>query len=131
MVNKLYKETPLDAPEGKYIADLRKSAKKIRDAFLEGAVEAGKKANAKTTEKTTANEVKSQARVTSEQDATYLEAVTYDDNGNVIPLSERFNEKSKDIRYKARGGETKRLLLLLMLQVAILKALKTTSISSI
>jgi hypothetical protein len=28
--------------------------------------------------------------------------VTYDDNGNVIPLSERFNEKSKDIRHKSR-----------------------------
>lgn len=25
--------------------------------------------------------------------------VTYDDNGNVIPLSERFNEKNEDIRY--------------------------------
>ena len=29
--------------------------------------------------------------------------VTYDDNGNVIPLSERFNEKSKDIRHKVRN----------------------------
>ena len=27
------------------------------------------------------------------------EAVTYDDNGNVIPLSERFNESSDDIRF--------------------------------
>lgn len=27
------------------------------------------------------------------------DAVTYDDNGKVIPLSERFNEKKKDIRY--------------------------------
>ena len=104
-INKLYKETPPDAPEGKYIADLHKSAKKIRDAFLEGAVEAGKKANAKTTKKTTAKEVKSKARITSEQDAAYLDAVTYDDNGNVISLSERFNEKSKDIRYKARNVE--------------------------
>ncbi len=25
--------------------------------------------------------------------------VTYDDNGNVIPLSERFNPKKKDIRF--------------------------------
>ena len=29
--------------------------------------------------------------------------VTYDDNGNVIPLSERFNESNKDIRYKSRN----------------------------
>lgn len=28
--------------------------------------------------------------------------VTYDDNGNVIPLSERFNPENKDIRYKKR-----------------------------
>jgi hypothetical protein len=31
--------------------------------------------------------------------------VTYDDNGNVIPLSERFNDQNNDIRYSA-GGET-------------------------
>ncbi len=29
--------------------------------------------------------------------------VTYDDNGNVIPLSERFNEKKTDIRYSKRS----------------------------
>ena len=29
--------------------------------------------------------------------------VTYDDNGNVIPLSERFNESNKDIRYQERS----------------------------
>jgi hypothetical protein len=28
-----------------------------------------------------------------------LDAVTYDDNGNVIPLSERFNEEKEDIRF--------------------------------
>ena len=86
-INKLYKETPPDAPEGKYIADLHKSAKKIRDAFLEGAVEAGKKANAKTTtaEKTTAKEVKSQARVTSEQDegTKVIHGYTLNKNANV------------------------------------------------
>ena len=31
------------------------------------------------------------------------EAVTYDDNGNVIPLSERFNPKKEDIRYSIIG----------------------------
>jgi len=30
------------------------------------------------------------------------EAVTYDDSGNVIPLSERFNEKNADIRFSIR-----------------------------
>lgn len=31
------------------------------------------------------------------------DAVTYDDNGNVIPLSERFNESNEDIRYSLGG----------------------------
>lgn len=31
------------------------------------------------------------------------EPVTYDDNGNVIPLSERFNEENDDIRFSLRG----------------------------
>lgn len=31
------------------------------------------------------------------------EPVTYDDNGEVIPLSERFNEESDDIRFSLRG----------------------------
>lgn len=30
--------------------------------------------------------------------------VTYDDNGNVIPLSERFNDINNDIRYSLRSG---------------------------
>ena len=33
------------------------------------------------------------------------EPVTYDDNGNVIPLSERFNEKNDDIRYSLKDSE--------------------------
>ena len=31
--------------------------------------------------------------------------VTYDDNGEVIPLSERFNSEKEDIRYQERGGD--------------------------
>ena len=31
--------------------------------------------------------------------------VTYDDNGNVIPLSERFNENENDIRYSEKGSD--------------------------
>ena len=38
--------------------------------------------------------------------------VTYDDNGNVIPLSERFNDRNEDIRYSvsedSEGNEPKR-----------------------
>ena len=33
--------------------------------------------------------------------------VTYDDNGNVIPLSERFKDNNKDIRYQFAGRKSK------------------------
>lgn len=33
------------------------------------------------------------------------DAVTYDDNGNVIPLSQRFNMEKEDIRYSARNPQ--------------------------
>lgn len=33
------------------------------------------------------------------------DAVTYDDNGNVIPLSERFNSENDDIRYQMRDDD--------------------------
>ena len=36
--------------------------------------------------------------------------ITYDDNGNVIPLSERFNPKNDDIRYSAEDSEYEREL---------------------
>lgn len=35
-----------------------------------------------------------------------LDAVTYDDNGNVIPLSQRFNEKNKDVRFSLKEEKT-------------------------
>ena len=35
-----------------------------------------------------------------------LDPVTYDDNGNVIPLSQRFNMGKDDIRYSARNPQT-------------------------
>ena len=37
------------------------------------------------------------------------EPVTYDDNGKVIPLSERFNTKNDDIRYSLKDSEGKSL----------------------
>ena len=37
------------------------------------------------------------------------EPVTYDDNGNVIPLSERFNTQNDDIRYSLKDSEGKTL----------------------
>lgn len=36
---------------------------------------------------------------TEEQKKAHNDAVTYDDNGNVVPLSERFNAENKDIHY--------------------------------
>ena len=35
------------------------------------------------------------------------DAVTYDDNGNVIPLSERFNENEDDIRFRKKEQHLK------------------------
>ena len=35
-----------------------------------------------------------------------LDAVTYDDNGNVIPLSQRFNENNEDVRYSLKDEKT-------------------------
>lgn len=35
-----------------------------------------------------------------------LDAVTYDDNGNVIPLSQRFNENNADVRYSLKDEKT-------------------------
>lgn len=35
-----------------------------------------------------------------------LDAVTYDDNGNVIHLSQRFNEKNKDVRFSLKDEKT-------------------------
>ena len=95
-LNKVYKTVDPDSIEGKYIASMRKAVKPIRDAFMEGAVEAGKKANAKTTttEKTTAKEVKSQARVTSEQDAAYLDAVKRGDMETAQKMVDEAAEKA-------------------------------------
>ena len=43
----------------------------------------------------------------TENNKKLLDAVTYDDNGNVIPLSQRFNEKNKDVRFSLKGDERK------------------------
>ena len=40
------------------------------------------------------------------RDAKSADPVTYDDSGNVIPVSERFNTENKDIRYSDRDTES-------------------------
>ena len=40
------------------------------------------------------------------RDAKSSNPVTYDDNGNVIPLSERFNQTNDDIRYQDRADDS-------------------------
>lgn len=53
--------------------------------------------------------------VLDENQVKLADPVTYDDNGNVIPISERFNPEKKDIRYSQRGGAvTTRDMLTLM-----------------
>ena len=43
----IYKGVDPDSVEGKYIADMRKAVKPIRDAFMEGAAQASKNVEAK------------------------------------------------------------------------------------
>lgn len=38
-----------------------------------------------------------------------LDAVTYDDNGNIIPLSQRFNPRKEDVRFKIADPERERI----------------------
>ena len=45
-----------------------------------------------------------------------LDAVTYDNNGNVIPLSERFNESNDDIRYSLKNKDRKQAQLDIILK---------------
>lgn len=45
-----------------------------------------------------------------QKDVKSADAVTYDDKGNVIPLSERFNAKNDDIRYSKRRGNFSKAL---------------------
>ena len=42
-----------------------------------------------------------------QKDVKSADAVTYDESGKVIPLSERFNAKNDDIRYSMRGENWK------------------------
>ncbi len=52
------------------------------------------------------------------------DAITYDNNGEVIPLSERFNSSENDIRYNMRGGD------FLSNREALAQALETTTINA-
>ena len=44
------------------------------------------------------------------ENAKSADTITYDENGNVIPLSERFNDESKDFRFSERGQSVYKLL---------------------
>ena len=52
------------------------------------------------------------------------DAITYDNNGEVIPLSERFNSSEEDIRYNMRGGD------FLSNREALAQALETTALNA-
>ena len=51
--------------------------------------------------------LKNSAAVTEAISKLNADPVTYDDSGNVIPLSERFNQQKKDIGYALRGVKAK------------------------
>lgn len=55
------------------------------------------------------NEYVSQAVVWDENQLKSADPVTYDDSGNVIPLSERFKTENKDIRYSVSDSDGKKL----------------------
>lgn len=46
----------------------------------------------------------------NQEDVKSADPVTYDDEGNVVPLSERFNEQQKDIRYSVADKQEDTLL---------------------
>ena len=73
----IYKGVDPDSVEGKYIADMRKAVKPIRDAFMEGAAQASKNVEAKK---------KASANTTTEAQTTF----------------EKNYQKSKDVRKNAR-----------------------------
>ena len=64
----------------------RKAQQKLEDAFV-NALRASSKASGAIAELTVTDEAKS------------ADPVTYDNNGNVIPLSERFKDSNRDIRW--------------------------------
>ncbi len=99
-INKIYKTVPPDSEEAKYIADMRKAVKPIRDAFMEGAVAAGKKTKTNTIKKTTEKMVKSKARVTSEEDTAYLDAVK---RGDMETAQKLVDEAAKANGYTVRA----------------------------
>jgi hypothetical protein len=55
------------------------------------------------------NEYVTQAVVWDENQLKSADAITYDDNGNVIPLSQRFNAENNDIRYSLSDSDGKQL----------------------
>ena len=100
-INKIYKTVAPDSAEGKYLAEMKNSVKKIRDAFMEGAVAASKnavskkKASANNAEAKSENKtVKSQARVTSEHNAAYLDAVKRGDMETAQKMVDEAAEKA-------------------------------------
>ena len=94
-ISNVYKTVPPDSAQGKYIADMRKAVKPIRDAFMEGAVAASKNAKS-TTKQPISTEIKSKARskITAE-----------------MTDAERYNElKDKKITAPYYNGEVNGLI---------------------
>ena len=106
-INKIYKELPPDAPEGKYIAEMRNAVKPIRDAFMEGAVAASKNAaqNKKTFEKSyqKSKDIRKNARYVKEH-RTALEKLG--DTSTTVPMDELLKRYDKLMEiWDSLGGE--------------------------
>ena len=63
----IYKGVDPDSVEGKYIADMRKAVKPIRDAFMEGAAQASKNVEAKKKASVNSTEAKSEKKTVKSQ----------------------------------------------------------------
>ena len=104
-LNKVYESVDPDTWQGKYMKDARNKIKSIRDAFLEGAVAAGKNAainrkasannaEAKSEKKTVKNQVRAVSKITAE-----------------MTDAERYNElKDKKITAPYYNGEVDALI---------------------
>ena len=111
-INKVYKTVPPDSAEGKYIADMRKAIKPIRDAFMEGVVEA-----AKNQSKTNNAVIRHQARIGTASDGKKIFKSNFPKGTPKAAKSERILGliqnvwSKKPISLVISNGETSRTIL--------------------
>ena len=110
----MYKQIGLGAEDaniggtGKYVDNKDEMLKKYVDMLKQQGYE-GIIIKGTAYDTSTFGENNNQYLVFDSNQAKSAEPVTYDDNGNIIPLSERFNKQNDDIRYSLKDSEGKTL----------------------